>query len=62
MKALNLGRVWVVLVAGPILFLLAIVAASIYFIFTTQGNVEAIPDLVANSTPYQLVVVQILCY
>lgn len=53
-------RVWWTLLAAPILFLLAIVAASIYFGFVTQGqNVEAIPEMVAASTPYQLVVVQI---
>ena len=54
------GRVWWTLLAAPILFLLAIVGASIYFGFVTQGqNVEAIPDMVVASTPYQLVVVQI---
>lgn len=54
------GRVWWTLLAAPILFFLAIVAVSIYFGFATQGqNVEAIPEMVAASTPYQLVVVQI---
>ena len=54
------GRVWWTLLAAPILFLLAIVGASIYFGFVTQGqNVEAIPEMVVASTPYQLVVVQI---
>lgn len=53
-------RAWWTLLAGPILFFLAIVAASIYFGFVTQGqNVEAIPEMVAGSTPYQLVVVQV---
>ena len=53
-------RVWWTLLAAPILFLLAIVVASIYFSVATQGqNVEAIPEMVAASTPYQLVVVQI---
>ncbi|MBI5824790.1 MAG: CPBP family intramembrane metalloprotease [Chloroflexi bacterium] len=53
-------RVWWTLLAAPILFLLAIVAASIYFGVATQGqNVDAIPQMVAESTPYQLVVVQI---
>lgn len=55
------GRVWWTLLAAPILFLLAIVAASIYFGFVSQGqNMEAIPELVASSVPYQLVAVQIL--
>lgn len=54
------SRVWWTLLAAPILFLLAIVAASIYFGIATQGqNVDAIPELVADSTPYQLVAVQI---
>jgi membrane protease YdiL (CAAX protease family) len=53
-------RVWWTLLAAPVLFLLAIVAAAIYFSFITQGqNVDAIPEMVAASTPYQLVVVQI---
>lgn len=53
-------RTWWTLLAAPILFFLAIAAASIYFGFVTQGqNVEAIPEMVAASTPYQLVVIQI---
>jgi hypothetical protein len=53
-------RVWWTLLAAPILFFLAIVAASVYFGFVTQGqNMEAIPEMVAASIPYQLVVVQI---
>jgi hypothetical protein len=56
----NFERVWWTLLAAPTLFLLAIVVASIYFGFVTQGqNVEAIPEMVIASTPYQLVVVQI---
>lgn len=58
----KLGRVWLVLLAAPVLFLLGIVAASVYFGVATQGNVEAIPELVAASTPYQLVVIQILLF
>ena len=56
------GRVWLVLLAGPLLFLLGIVLASIYFGVATQGDVAAIPGLVAASTPYQLVVIQILLF
>jgi membrane protease YdiL (CAAX protease family) len=53
-------RVWWTLLAAPILFFLGIVAASVYFGVVTQGqNVEAIPQMVADSTPYQLVVLQI---
>jgi len=54
-------RVWWTLLAAPILFFLAILVASIFFGFVTQGQkIEAIPEMVASSTPYQLVVVQIL--
>jgi membrane protease YdiL (CAAX protease family) len=57
----KLNRVWWVLFAGPILFLLGILVMSIYYGIASQGqNVEAIPELVAASTPYQLVVIQIL--
>jgi membrane protease YdiL (CAAX protease family) len=53
-------RVWWTLLAAPILLFLAIVIASIYFGFVTQGqNVDAIPQMVADSTPYQLIVVEI---
>jgi len=55
----KLGRVWLVLLAGPVLFLVTIVAASIYFGLATQGDVERIPELVAASTPYQLVAVEV---
>jgi membrane protease YdiL (CAAX protease family) len=55
------NRVWWVLFAGPILFLLGILVMSVYYGIVSQGkNVEAIPGLVAASTPYQLVVIQIL--
>lgn len=56
------ARVWIVVLAGPALFLASIILASIYFGITTQGDVEAIPGLVAASTPYQLVLIQILLY
>ncbi len=56
----NFRRMWWTLLAAPILFFIGIVVASIYFGVVTQGqNVEAIPQMVADSTPYQLVVVQI---
>jgi uncharacterized protein len=58
----TLGRVWLVLLVGPALFLLGIVLASIYFGVATQGDVDAIPGLVAASTPYQLVAIQILLF
>lgn len=54
-------RVWWVLLAGPLLFLLGILLMSVYYGIASQGqNVEAIPGLVAASTPYQLVVIQLL--
>jgi uncharacterized protein len=54
------NRVWWTLLAAPILALILIVAASVYFGVVTQGqNTEAIPQMVADSMPYQLVVLQI---
>jgi uncharacterized protein len=54
------GRVWWTLLAAPVLFLLAILVASLYFGVASQGqNIEAIPELVTSSVPYQLVAVQI---
>ncbi len=53
-------RVWWTLLAAPILFFVGIIAASVYFGLVTQGqNVDAIPQMVADSTPYQLVAVQV---
>jgi membrane protease YdiL (CAAX protease family) len=56
------GRVWPVLLAGPLLFLAGIILASIYYGIVTQGDTAAIPGLVAASTPYQLVVIQVLLF
>jgi membrane protease YdiL (CAAX protease family) len=54
-------RVWWVLLAGPLLFLAGILVMSVYYGIALQGkNVDEIPSLVAASTPYQLVVIQIL--
>jgi membrane protease YdiL (CAAX protease family) len=55
------NHVWWVLLAGPVLFLLGIFVMSIYYGIALQGkNIEEIPNMVAASTPYQLVVIQIL--
>ncbi|MBI5294469.1 MAG: CPBP family intramembrane metalloprotease [Chloroflexi bacterium] len=54
------NRLWWTLLAAPILALVLIVLASVYFGFVTQGkDPAAIPQLVADSTPYQLVALQI---
>ncbi len=54
------GRLWWTLLAAPFLALVLIVLASVYFGFVTQGkDPAAIPQLVADSTPYQLVALQI---
>jgi membrane protease YdiL (CAAX protease family) len=58
----KLNRVWLVLSAGPLLFLLGMLAASITYGFATQGDVDAIPQMVAASMPYQLVIIQILLF
>jgi len=55
------NHAWWVLLAGPIFFLLGIFVMSVYYGIASQGkNIEAIPNLVAASTPYQLAVIQIL--
>ena len=54
------GRLWWTLLAAPFLALVLIVLASVYFGFVTQGkDPAAIPQLVADSTPYELVALQI---
>ena len=54
------NRLWWTLLAAPLLALILIVFASVYFGIVTQGqNVEAMPQMVADSTPYQLVALQI---
>ena len=54
------GRLWWTLLAAPLLALVLIVIASVYFGFATQcKDPAAIPQLAADSTPYQLVVLQI---
>lgn len=54
------NRLWWTLLAAPLLALILIVLASVYFGIVTQGqNVEAMPQMVADSTPYQLVALQI---
>jgi len=51
---------WLLLLAGPILAFVLIIIASVYFGIASQGqNVDAIPQMVTDSTPYQLVALQI---
>lgn len=54
-------KLWVLLIAGPLLFLAGILVMSVVYGIAGKGqNVDQIPTLVANSTPYQLVVIQLL--
>jgi membrane protease YdiL (CAAX protease family) len=54
------NRLWWTLLAAPLLALVLIVLASVYFGVVTQGkDPAAIPQLVVDSTPYQLVALQI---
>lgn len=54
------SRLWWTLLAAPILALALIIIASVYFGIVTQGkDPAAIPQLVADSTPWQLVALQI---
>jgi len=60
MNAQKNSRLWWTLLAAPVLALVLMILASVYFGFITQGkDPAAIPQLVADSTPYQLVALQI---
>ncbi len=54
----NLRNVWLVLVTPPFIFLLIIIAASIYFGIVTQGDADAIAESVPRSMPVILLLVQ----
>jgi len=56
----GMGRVWFMLGVPPVLFLMVIVAVSIYFGVVTRGDVQAIAGRVPRATPYILLMVQVL--
>lgn len=59
-KNLYLRRVYLLLLTPPVLFLLIIVAVSIYFGIVTQGNSQAITEQTTRAAPYMLLAVQVL--
>ena len=53
-------RTWALLIAGPLLFLAAIVVASLYFGIVTRGDAQAIAEQTPKAMPAMLVAVQLL--
>ena len=53
-------RTWALLIAGPLLFLAAIVAASVYWGIVTRGDAQAIAEQTPKAMPVMLVAVQLL--
>ncbi len=58
-KPLSLRRVWFTLAAPPVIFLLVIVAVSVYFGVLTAGDAEAIARETPAALPVILVLVQL---
>ncbi len=56
----NSRKIWLILVAPPIIFFMLIVATSIYFSIVTQGDAEAIAKSVPRSIPFILLFLQII--
>ena len=55
---LPMRRTWAFLIAAPLLFLAAIIVASVYFGFVTRGDAQAIAELTPRAMPLILVAVQ----
>ena len=53
-------RTWALLIGAPLLFLAAIIAASVYFGIVTRGDVQAIAEQTPKAMPVMLVAVQLL--
>ena len=53
-------RTWALLIAAPLLFLVAIIAASIYYGIVTRGDAQAIGERTPQAVPVMLVAVQLL--
>ena len=52
-------RTWALLIAAPLLFLAAIIAASLYFGIVTRGDAQAIAEQTQKAVPAMLVAVQL---
>jgi uncharacterized protein len=53
-------RTWALLIGGPLLFLAAIIVASVYFGIVTRGDAQAIAEQTPKALPVMLVAVQLL--
>ncbi len=56
----SMRQVWVTLALPPILFLLVIIAVSVYFGVITPGDAQAITESVPRAAPYIVLIVQLL--
>ncbi len=56
----GVSRVWLTLAAPPLLFLVVIIAVSVYFGVITQGDAQAIAENVPHAAPYIVLIVQLL--
>jgi len=56
----SLRRTWPLLALPPVIFLLVIVAASVYFGVISQGDPQAIAENTQAATPYLLTIVQLI--
>lgn len=59
-KRKGMSQVWFILGIPPVLFLIVIIAISVYFGVITQGDAQAIAENTSSATPYIVLIVQIL--
>lgn len=59
-KSNAMWRVWTLFAVSPLLFFVAIIAASVYFGIVTGGDAQAITESVARFTPYILLIFQVI--
>ena len=57
---MRMRQVWLTLALPPILFLLVIIAVSVYFGVITRGDAQAIAESVPRAAPYIVLIVQLL--
>ena len=53
-------RTWALLIAAPLLFLVAIIVVSVYYGVVTRGDAQAIAEQTPKAVPVMLVAVQLL--
>ena len=59
-KRKGMSQVWFILGIPPVLFLIVIIAISVYFGVITQGDAQAIAENTSSATPYIVLIVQVL--